>query len=555
MISRLKEPVIKGVNGVRIESKRLVLLLFVIFSLLLSPALAVVEGDLEGQEDDLGEYEEEIILEATQIDDWYDLDGIRDDLDGEYVLMNDLDEDTAGYDELVDADDGWEPIGEDDDGERFTGTFDGNGHTISDLYIDRENEDNVGLFGNIGENAEITNVGLIDAEVSGDENVGGLVGMSEGTISSSYANGYVGGSEKVGCLVGYQNAKGDATTIIENSYATGSVEGDQDIGGLVGRQEVIGGGPPGDEANALVKNSYASTHVEGNQDVGGLVGQQNVRGGGRGETEIVVENSYWNIETSGQDDSEGGTGLMTEEMTDYENDYPEMDDGEGNDFASSPWHDPPVDWNEDQEGKLGYPALEWQEEDVPLEIWTDDDELKATGNPGDKIEMDTSVNYTAVVEIDIITHVEGEGDFGEIGIENLAVKSEEMDEFVYFENYDDTITLLSESNPSGKEQLNLTWRVDIPFGVSAEEYDITVVYEIGENGTSSQSEENELKDNTLTRTFEISTTQSETMITDEGDIGLINGDRSSLVNPWWYLAIISFVIIIAKKKREKDEKL
>ena len=52
--------------------------------------------------------------------------------------MNDLDEDTEGYDELVDTENGWEPIGDDDN--EFNGTFDGNENEISDLYIDRSEE-------------------------------------------------------------------------------------------------------------------------------------------------------------------------------------------------------------------------------------------------------------------------------------------------------------------------------------------------------------------------------------------------------------------------------
>lgn len=72
----------------------------------------------------------------------YDLDGIRHDLSGSYVLMRDLDSTTAGYEELTGPNasegKGWEPIGTED--EPFVGSFDGRGYGISDLFIDRQDE-------------------------------------------------------------------------------------------------------------------------------------------------------------------------------------------------------------------------------------------------------------------------------------------------------------------------------------------------------------------------------------------------------------------------------
>jgi len=99
-----------------------------------------------------------------EIWDWYDLNAIRDNLGGRHHLMNDLDSTTAGYEELASSTanegKGWEPIGTalfdqfDDDepydqSDPFTGTFEGQGYEIRDLFINRPDEEYVGLFGNV----------------------------------------------------------------------------------------------------------------------------------------------------------------------------------------------------------------------------------------------------------------------------------------------------------------------------------------------------------------------------------------------------------------------
>jgi len=263
---------------------------------------------------------------VREIHDWHDLNEVRDDPYGDYILMNDLDEDTAGYDyyntELEDyeveerntsgwgegdtidipfdeevyesisvedddgnmishtvdhptimieedtgeryvyviyenADVGWEPIGDYDRYEdvEFNGTFDGNGHEISGLYINRPAPDSIGLFGGTGAGSEITDVGLVDVDVSGSSSVGALVGWNNGAVENSYATGSVSGDLIVGGLLG-RNDKGT----VENSYATGDVSGNSTVGGLVGSNR------------DAVKNSYATGDVKGNERVGGLTG-------------------------------------------------------------------------------------------------------------------------------------------------------------------------------------------------------------------------------------------------------------------------------------------
>jgi hypothetical protein len=198
------------------------------------------------------------------IHDWYDLNAVRDNLGGGYILMNDLDFTTAGYEELAsptaNQGKGWEPIGAlyDPSTDPFTGSFDGQGYEIRDLFINRPDEHYVGLFGCVGEGGRIEDIGVVNADVTGFSSVGGLVGENDGTVSNSYSTGSVTGGY-VGGLVG----KNDGT--VSDSYSTGSVTGDYVVGGLVGGNGI--------SSHGTVSNSYSTGSVTGGDHVGGLVGE------------------------------------------------------------------------------------------------------------------------------------------------------------------------------------------------------------------------------------------------------------------------------------------
>jgi len=258
---------------------------------------------------------------AVEIRDWHDLHAVRDNLGGSYVLMNDLDATAAGYAELAseaaNEKKGWEPIGvyqEDGLFDPFAGTFDGQGYEIRDLFVNRPDEDGVGLFravtaGEEGEGGVIKNVGVVNARVTGYMNVGGLAGFNSGNVSSSYSTGNVTGNWSVGGLVGLNagnvsNSYSSASVTgswfvgglagysmegtVSNCYANGSVTGDTLVGGLVGynekgiasnsysRASVIGqegvGGLVGGNDGGTVRNSYSSSNVTGDHYVGGLLG-------------------------------------------------------------------------------------------------------------------------------------------------------------------------------------------------------------------------------------------------------------------------------------------
>ena len=175
-----------------------------------------------------------------------------------YELVADLDFDTNSNGQ-ADAGDtywndgsGWDPID-------LNAVFDGGGHTISSLYINRPNRDEVGLFGDpFGSGVVIRNVGLLSIDVTGGNSVGGLVGDGHGiTITGSYTTGGVSGAGSVGGLIG-NSFDGEVT----GSYSTGTVTGNGNyVGGLVGESHTDS-----------ISNSYASGNVNGQDAVGGLIG-------------------------------------------------------------------------------------------------------------------------------------------------------------------------------------------------------------------------------------------------------------------------------------------
>ena len=293
--------------------------------------------------------------EDLEIRDWYDLDAVRENLDGHHRLMNDLDSTTAGYEELAsptaNGGKGWEPIGYSTYVVNYflSGTFDGQGHEIRDLFINRPDENGVSLFSTTMQDGVIKDLGVTNVTLTGADYVGGLVGSSTGSVINCYSSGNVTGEYRVGGLAGCSGGT------VFNSYSSGNVTGSSSVGGLFGVNmgsvnnshsmgNVIGvddvGGLVGYSYYGTVSNSYSTGNVNGYSDVGGLVGlngweaemgggstvrdsystgnvngNQNVGGlvGGNSDT---VNDSFWDIETSGQATSDGGTGKNTTEMQD-----------------------------------------------------------------------------------------------------------------------------------------------------------------------------------------------------------------------------------------------
>lgn len=198
--------------------------------------------------------------QAIEIEDWHDLDAVRENLDDDYVLTTDLDESTPGYDEHVDGpENGWDPFGEwpyNDSTPGFTGTFDGNDHEISGLQSRGGSVgSSVGLFGAV-DGGTITSLTLSELDLEAGNKGGGIVGHNTGRVTDSSASGTIFG-KRVGGLVGI-NEGGD----VRASSASVEITGFGYAGGLVGINE-----------GGTVADSSASGDIADAPNSGGLVAQ------------------------------------------------------------------------------------------------------------------------------------------------------------------------------------------------------------------------------------------------------------------------------------------
>jgi hypothetical protein len=241
-------------------------------------------------------------------------------------------------------------------GSGFAGVFDGDGHTISNFTFTSTYPGRVGIFNSIwGPNARIHNLGLIDpnidagagisvgplagrldmgmitncyvvgGKISGKRNVGGLVGTNDGHVANCFSYCTIQAEETVGGLVGRNDGiimtscsyagitgiigvgglVGDNRAEILNCYTRGEVVGQQYIGGLVGNNVWLGHTPI--VGHGIIRTCYSTTTVSGNEQIGGLIGLN-------GDDENA--DSFWDIETSSQTTSQGGTGKTIAEMQD-----------------------------------------------------------------------------------------------------------------------------------------------------------------------------------------------------------------------------------------------
>ncbi len=227
-----------------------------------------------------------------KIADWYHLDSVRNHLDANFLLINNLDKTSMGYTELAgdtaNNGEGWRPLGTAATawwlpGNPFTGQFNGQHYQIADFIINRPNSNSIGLFGLM--EGVITGVHVISGEVTGNDNSGLLTGRNRGEISQASAAGTVIGNERVGALVG-DNWDG----VISDCYATGTVEGVNMVGGLVG------------DNWGEVYRTYATATVSGQNNFGGLIGAEN---------DATTVDSFWDLELSQQANSAGGEGLSS----------------------------------------------------------------------------------------------------------------------------------------------------------------------------------------------------------------------------------------------------
>lgn len=236
-------------------------------------------------------YDEAIAEGYTVITTAEELQNINNDLDGKYILMGDID--LAG--------ETWTPIGSLND--PFTGEFNGNGYTISNLLLNNNTKNYYGFFGRI-EGAKISDVGFENANVTGMMWVGILAGYSyNSSITNCYVTGDVSGYSDTGALVG-DNIH---NSTIDSCYSIASVTGDSyRVGGLVGYNN----------DKSSINYSFAQSSVNGKENVGGFVGQNTSstitnsfsEGVSGGTTQVgaftgfnesgTINSCYWNTDSS-----------------------------------------------------------------------------------------------------------------------------------------------------------------------------------------------------------------------------------------------------------------
>lgn len=207
----------------------------------------------------------------------------------------------------------------------FSGTFDGQGHTISGLFINRPSSREVGLFGELA--GTVQNLSLTGVDITGGSTVGSVAGRNFGSISHVVASGTVAGNQSVGGLVGDNsppessvppvptinqssanvtvqagagaNAVGGLvgynTGVVSLAYATGAITtgtGSTSVGGLVG--ENFGG---------AISQTYATTAMSGAPpQFGGLVGFF---------FSGTLKSSFWDVTTTGQAQAIGSSASAT----------------------------------------------------------------------------------------------------------------------------------------------------------------------------------------------------------------------------------------------------
>ena len=221
-----------------------------------------------------------------RVHDVYDLQNINAKLDGRYILAGNIDAGvTNTWNRTVYGIEGLLPIGE-NYATQFTGRFDGAGHTLRGLYINRPHENTQGLFGYTSGGARIENLSLVDGNVEGNYGVGGIVGYAQDTVIRNVSyTGRVVGDQIVGGIVGsmlggsIQNAWNAGAVSgtghsaggivgyaceaakIQNVCNTGAITGNERVGGIVGAI-----------ADSTLQNAWSTGPVTGSQWVGGIVG-------------------------------------------------------------------------------------------------------------------------------------------------------------------------------------------------------------------------------------------------------------------------------------------
>ena len=202
----------------------------------------------------------------------------------------------------------WTPIGT-SFSNKYTGTFDGGGHTIKGLTVTTYDQF-VGLFGSIGNAGTVKNVMMEDVQITSNRSsgfAGGVAGYSDGTIENCSVSGSVSGTVYVGGVVGAQ-WEGSITGCSSSATVKGMVH----VGGVVGqtngsatltacyatgnvtleidpKKNIAGGGLVGMNAGSSLLACYATGNVT---STGSSTGYVHI-GGFLGDNYTTVTACYW----------------------------------------------------------------------------------------------------------------------------------------------------------------------------------------------------------------------------------------------------------------------
>jgi len=307
--------------------------IFVILFILISPfTIKATNGSFGGG---TGSVSDPLIIQDPA-----DLNAVRNGLNLHYKLGNDIDVtsylDPSGPGGVAWGIKGWLPIG--NSSTPFTGSLDGAGKKITKLWMGRNDENGVGLFGYASDAviknlvfefstiqggnytgglvgwfaASSTNVGITDCYVKGTVSsigncCGGLVGRQFANHSCSNViqrccfDGTTGGGSYTGAIVGQQATSSGGVCTITNCFASGIVEGSTHTGGIAGYQNAGTSVSAEAGGSIFITDCYSTASVSGTRYVGGIAGYQEARWGS-----VTIGNCYTTGTLSASNNTLGG---------------------------------------------------------------------------------------------------------------------------------------------------------------------------------------------------------------------------------------------------------
>ena len=301
--------------------------------------------------------------------------------------------------------------------EPFTGSINGNGYTIQNAQVSCAGDNYIGLIGYLGKEGIISKLGVESVSITGNKFVGGLVGCTYfGTIQECYCSGTVTGQSEIGGLIGRNSGR------INSCYSTCSVSGNNLVGGLAGTNTGLA---------SCIEASYSTgllTCVNPDDYTGGLVGKNSG----------FIYSCFWDMDTSGQNGSSGGKGLFSNQMKDVSV------------YQNAGWFDFGWTINNGQD----YPKLAWENSGGVSIPEAGPVPLNGTGTQADPYQISTAeelallswysslldkhivltsnidVSSTEVCPIGSLGAFSGVFDGAEHLIENLTIANNESNDYV-----------------------------------------------------------------------------------------------------------------------------